>query len=150
MLQISRRSRWRLWRSSGLRIRREGANQVDLVVLHLILRLGAELESDEEIGYRLVHEIGQLEEPACRDPNLALLVFLHDLKAHTELSPDIRLGQAGELARQAQLAADMDVDRVRTMLFSRVPTVAWLCGCLPLFRHAPHPAQRQFERLEAS
>jgi len=74
-----------------------------------------------------------LEEAARRDADLTLFIFLNDLKAHTELLADIGLRQTSQFARQAELPTDVNVDRIRTMLFRRVATTVRHSGCLPIF-----------------
>src|SRR5690348_7884925 len=112
----------------------KGPDQVDLVPRHRGRRIERFLEPLEEISDRLVQQRRELEQPACRDANFTLLVFLHDLEAHRQFPADIRLRQAGELAREPQLAANMDIDRVGAMLLGRI-SAAPHAAENPRFRH---------------
>jgi len=111
-----------------------GANKIDLIATHFALGLAADLIADEKIPDRTLQQRRQLKEAARRDPDLALFIFLNDLKAHTELFADIRLGQSGELACKAKLPTDMDIDRVGPMFLGRMPPPVFP-GLCAIFRH---------------
>ena len=62
----------------------------------------------------------KLVKPARRHTDLALLVFLHDLEAHSEAPADLDLRQPGEFARKADLPTHM-TETFRTLGFQAPP-----------------------------
>lgn len=111
-------------------------DQIDFVAPQFVGSACADLEPLEEITNRLPHQGCQLEEAACRDPDLALFIFLHDLEAHAELPADVGLSQSAKLARKAKLAPDMDVNRIRPVFFRCVAAMAQPARCFRFVRHA--------------
>ena len=128
----------------------ESADKVDFVTLQFVCSGRAHCEALEEVLHRLSHQGRKLEEAAGRDPDFALLVFLDDLEAHTELLTNIGLCEATKLACQTKLAPNMDVDRIGAVLLGCMSAMTLSCGCLRVVRHRRDRRHEQADWVETA
>src|ERR1700734_1051083 len=77
--------------------------------------VGVALE-EERRGH--VENLRNVIEPRCRNPDISGLVFLHGLKRDANLAGQGTLAQAELNASQTHPATDIDVDRMRLVVFA--------------------------------
>jgi hypothetical protein len=96
---------------------------------------GLGFDAFEEKGYRASQELCSVEEAACGDPILSVLVFLHGLERYSNAIAQLVLTDTTENSCLKQPLPHMHINRIRSMstnCATRLPRI------LRLHRSSPH------------